>query len=208
MKPIILASSIADSGPHIVKNFLAKSSSCLFIMTAAEVESGDKEWLDNDRLGLSNTGLRVEDYSITGKSRVQIAEKIRQFDVIHVNGGNSFYLLHQMRRCGFKEILNEFVPSKKIYIGSSAGAIVAGPDIEPARKIEDTYKAPELTSTLALGLVDVCVLPHWGSDIFKELYMQHPLEHIYQKGYRLILLNDDQYVVWQEGKFSIEDIHE
>lgn len=206
MKPILLASSIADSGPDVVKKYLKPGMTCLFINTAGEIETGDKQWQINDRQGLVDGGLKVDEYTLSGKSRVQVAETLNKYDIVHVNGGNSFYLLQQMRKCGFDEIIRDYVSKKIVYLGSSAGSIVAGPDIQTVHHMDKMALAPELKDTIGLGLVNVCIMPHWGSDDFKDKFLNHRLEYIYRKGFRIILLNDDQYLVGLGGKFTIESI--
>jgi dipeptidase E len=47
-----------------------------------------------------------------------------------------------------------------VYVGTSAGAILAGPDVEPAASPEGRREAPALDSTAALQLVPFSVLPH------------------------------------------------
>jgi dipeptidase E len=47
-----------------------------------------------------------------------------------------------------------------IYVGTSAGALLAGPDLAPAAAEDNRAAAPELESTRSLGLVDFTILPH------------------------------------------------
>src|SRR5262249_59915576 len=47
-----------------------------------------------------------------------------------------------------------------LYVGTSAGALVAGPDLAPAANLDNRREVPELESSRALGLVPFTVLPH------------------------------------------------
>ena len=50
----------------------------------------------------------------------------------------------------------------KLYIGESAGAIAACPDIRYSAEMDVPEKAPELTDYTGMGLVDFYVVPHRG----------------------------------------------
>jgi len=97
------------------------------------------------------------------------------------------------------------VNSGLIYGGASAGSIVAGPNIELAADIDDATKAPSLHSYKALNLTDVIVFPHWGSENFKEKYAVL-MKNTYKKGSKVVLLTDDQYLLVENDKYSIESI--
>ena len=56
-----------------------------------------------------------------------------------------------------------------IYIGTSAGSIIASPNIEFVSDMDDTKKAPELTDYSGLHLVDFYFLPHYLNFPFKEI---------------------------------------
>lgn len=55
-----------------------------------------------------------------------------------------------------------------VYIGESAGSVIASPDIGYVKYMDDQKAAPELKSTKALNLVEFYPLPHWGEEPFKE----------------------------------------
>jgi RimJ/RimL family protein N-acetyltransferase/peptidase E len=73
------------------------------------------------------------------------------FDVVAVSGGNPYTLLAAMR--GFT------LPPGVVYVGYSAGAIVAGPTLAPLR-LTSPFTPPDDLDLTGLGLCDVVVLPH------------------------------------------------
>lgn len=73
------------------------------------------------------------------------------FDVIAVSGGNPFVLLEALR--GFE------LPEGVVYVGYSAGAMVAGPTLEPLR-LTSPFSPPDDLDLTGLGLADVVILPH------------------------------------------------
>lgn len=207
MKRLFLASSIDCVASDIAKHIgQASNLKTVFISTAAEVETGDKQWFKDDRQGLVNAGFDLFDYTLTGKNLKQLETDLAQVDVIHVNGGNSFYLLLQARISGFDQFVKKAVNQGKIYLGSSAGSLVASPDISIAETIEAKAYEAELKTFEAFNLVDFIVLPHWGNKHFKDLYLNHRLDTAYKKGNKLILLNDDQYVEVKDDWYQIVDV--
>jgi hypothetical protein len=66
------------------------------------------------------------------------------YDAVYLEGGNTFYLLHQLRAHGLDQALDEFARAGRPLYGSGAGAIVLGYDISSAEHVDDN----------ALGLAD------------------------------------------------------
>ncbi|MEO8582091.1 MAG: Type 1 glutamine amidotransferase-like domain-containing protein [Patescibacteria group bacterium] len=176
-----------------------------FIPTAAEVEKGSLQWLKDDRQALVDVGYQVTDFTLTGKNQSEVKAVLDQTDFVFVSGGNTFFLLQEMRKSGFASLIQEFVNNGLIYGGSSAGSIVAGPDISLATELDDPLLAPELKEYKGLGLTDVVVFPHWGSEHFQKRY-EKVMKSAYKKGLKIILLTDDQYVLVSDHHYTIESI--
>jgi len=210
MKRLYLASSIDLTAKSIAKDIGKdpRKLKLVFISTAAEVEKGDMDWLKNDRNGLINAGFDLFEYTITNKSPKDIKEDLKNVDIVHVNGGNTFYLLLQARKSGFDKWIRKAVNSGKIYIGSSAGSIIASPNIEISRKIETKIYKKELKTFKGFQLVDFIILPHWGSELCKDLYLKQRLDIAYKPENKIILLNDYQYVKVEDEKYRIIDIRD
>ena len=63
-----------------------------------------------------------------------IITALRQSNILYVAGGNTFYLQHHLLRSLFWPIFKDHIAtaSNFVYVGASAGAIVAGNSIETA----------------------------------------------------------------------------
>lgn len=214
MKRLYLAASIDRTGPAIAKDIeeatvkKAQELKMAFISTAAEGSIGsDKSWLDNDRNGLVKGGFNLFDYTITDKTPSQIETDLKDCDVIHVNGGNSYYLLYQMRQSGFdKWIKKEVESGRKIYTASSAGGVVISPNIESIRLPEYEEDARKLGTFEGIGLVDFLLYPHWGSKNFKSKYFDHRLKLAYKPENKIILLNNWQYIKVEDDMYKIKEV--
>ena len=48
-----------------------------------------------------NAGFDLFDYTITNKNFNDFEQDLKDIDIIHLNGGNAFYLLLQSKKSGF-----------------------------------------------------------------------------------------------------------
>ncbi len=204
---IFLTSSIHAVAHDIARKLdLSKANKLVFIDTASEAkgEREDLEWQKIDRQKLVDAGFVVSDYSITGKSRSELETNLSSFDYIYLSGGDTFYLLQQSQKSGFVSLIREFIQEKgKVYIGTSAGSIIAGPKLLEYHKMEGVI----LEDRKAYDLVNFTTVPHWGSEDFKEKYLGGRIADIYREDQvPLILLTDDQYVHVRNGIIEIIDI--
>jgi len=209
MSQLILTSSAAHTGEHIADSLDKPASEykLLFIDTAAETEKGSKQWLKNDRDGLVKGGFQIKDFTITGKIKKQVEEAINSVDIVFVNGGNTFYLLDKMRKVGFESLIRDYLKKDGIYASSSAGSIVAGPNIELARELEDLDNYLNSISTKGLDLVNFTMMPHWGSGSFKRKYPKDFLKISYTEDYPILLLSDYQYINVKDGNMEIKQVN-
>lgn len=169
----------------------------LFIPTAAMVEhSAEPDYVTSARDKFLELGFQVTDFDLRGKSKEDTAEALSQADIVFVGGGNTFYLLQEMRRTDFQSALEKELARGAIYAGSSAGSCVAGPDIGPIGLMDDPAAAPELKSTKGLGLVDFLVIPHYKRSDYGTLADQ-VLEK-YGKDASMKPISDNQ-ALWVEG---------
>lgn len=207
MKRLFLTSSNASVMNHLVTNIpdFKKGMRCVFIPTAAEVEQGDRSWLDDDRRSLLEVGFSVLDFSVTGKNESEVVAALDQADAVMVSGGNTYFLLQELIRSQAINHIRRRVEAGMLYMGCSAGSIVAGPTIGNVGDLDDKSLAPDLTTDSCLGLTDVIVFPHWGSPFFERRYEQC-MRNAYHTGYRVVLLTDDQYLHVCDDWYRIESV--
>ena len=206
MRELFLTSSVHAVAHDIAKRVdLENRRALVFIDTAAEVERGDKTWLKDERQALVDAGFTVSDYSITDKSHEQLEDDLCNYDVLYLSGGNTAYLLYQSQKTGFLSLVKELVGNRdKIYIGTSAGSIIAGPRLSDY----DSDERPELENRECYGFVNVTIAPHWGSEHFRERYLGKRLKAVYNKDQvTLLLLTDYQYVHVRDDQMSVIDTH-
>lgn len=115
--------------------------------------------------------------------------------MIFVEGGNTFFLLQELKRTGADQMLIREVNLGKMYIGESAGAIVACPDIGYSTVMDAPEKAPDLSDYSALSLVDFYAVPHLGNREMGAAAAE--IVRKYGQEIELKVLTDDQAVFVQ-----------
>ncbi len=198
MKKIFLTSIAGDVMNDIVKYLPKdpKETKLAFIITASEVYTGDLWWLKKDKDKLIELGFNITEFTITGLTKSKIEEKLNNIDIIFVVGGNQLYLLDQAIKTGFDQIILEKSKQNLIYIGSSAGSMILGKNIDISCTKEEISSVPDLKSN-GIGLVDLTIVPHFGNPKYKQFYSQF-FEKFYDTDTKLTLLRDNQYLFIQD----------
>lgn len=87
------------------------------------------------------------------------------FDVIYVCGGNTFVILKKMKELGLDEYIIKQVENGSVYIGVSAGSIIAGPSIEIAGwGVDADINEVGINDLQGLKFTDVSVFVHYEID--------------------------------------------
>ncbi len=205
MKRLFLASFAAYTLDKLIDNFnlTPKNLHLAFIPTAADPYPPEKKgFVKEERDALVQKGFKVRDVDINRKTKDKLEKELKDIDVVFVGGGNTFYLLEKTRESGFDEIVTRLVDKGVVYIGSSAGSVLAGPDIEPVSSLDDPEKAPNLASTKGLGLVDFVVVPHLENEKF-DAEAKEILSKYKDYKHKLIPISDQQSVVVEGNKYDI-----
>ncbi len=169
MEKMLLTSSFADVASLFVKftDGECKGKTITFIPTASLPEEVTF-YVAAGKEALEKYGVVVDELEISTASKEDIAAKLQHNDYIYVSGGNTFFLLQELKRTGADKIIIEQIKSGKPYIGESAGSILLSRNIEYVTEIDNPAEAPNLDSFLSLGLVDFYPLPHHTNAPFKE----------------------------------------
>jgi dipeptidase E len=182
-----------------------------FITTPIEGDSDqdDLSWVAEDHAGLQNNGFVTFDYTITGKNLADIRRDLAGIDVLYISGGNEFYLREKSNESGFETFVREFCGGGGIYIGTSAGSIIAGTDMAALKELSDQSALRAPLDPRGFGLVPYTILPHWGSEYFRERWLSPASFGVmYQPGTSLVALNNFQYIEVVGSQSQLVDIRE
>lgn len=135
-----------------------------FIPTASVVED-DRSFMIEARKELEDMDIPAENITDLELDHVVTVEELRDYDVVFVDGGNTFYLLQKVQESKFDVALKKYLDQDLgVYVGVSAGTVLAGPDIEFVKPWDDKGKAAELKSTKGLGYTKEAYSPHYKDD--------------------------------------------
>lgn len=151
----------------IGKDFI--DTKLVFIPTAANMEAGDKWWLIQDLSKCKELGFgEVDIVDIAAVPRDIWQKRLEKADVIMVGGGNTSYLMDQIRRSGLAEALPELLRTR-VYVGISAGSMVMASKLKE-KEMQRLYEEPIVDDSTndGLGFVDFLVVPHMNSPHFSR----------------------------------------
>lgn len=203
---LLLASSAGSFAKYLSDKIseMGKDKSVLrttFITTAANTYN-EKPWMEEDIAKFVQADFRVQRLDIASETEGQGKQILSETDICIVGGGNTIYLLEEIINKNLQAYFAKRVSKGMIYVGSSAGAVIASPNISLEKHFEDRKNPPKLESYDALNLCNFHVLPHWGSEHFKKEYLEM-LPSGYEQNLPLITLTDNQAAEVFDGRMEI-----
>ncbi|MFG2243904.1 Type 1 glutamine amidotransferase-like domain-containing protein [Spirillospora sp. NPDC048823] len=146
---------------------------------------------------LHNEGMTVDRLDVEHADPSAVERALRSADLVFVTGGYAIFLLQHVHRTHVDRTVRRAVTSgRTAYVGISAGAALAGPDLRFFRDVEDPG---QVASTTGLGLVPFTVLPHRN----RGNADRHDRRHGRQA--RFISINDDQAVTVHGSSWKIQE---
>jgi dipeptidase E len=129
----------------------------------------------------------------------ELPERLDGLDLVWALGGNAFVLARAMTQAGFRDALQEQQHRPEFtYGGYSAGACVAGPDLQGIDLIDDPTVLPEgypsTTAPECLCLVPYRIVPHWRSEHRDAESAERATAHLTERGLSHHCLRDGQAV--------------
>lgn len=199
MKTLLLTSAGTDVKEEILK-ILPKPAHKLklaYIITASKVES-DTSYVQKDGKNLEEMGFQVEEIDIEGKNEEELRSELSKFDIIFVQGGNTFYLLKTIKESGFDKVIKDLINEGKIYIGVSAGTIICSPTIESSGWKGGDRNTVGLTDLTSLGSVPFNIFVH-----YEPKYDQIIKAGASKSKYPTRILNNNQAFLVQGDKITL-----
>ena len=167
-----------------------------FIGTAGETYV-DPKFVERSRQCLRAMDINLVEIDVSNDSRKESISLLESVDGVYVAGGNSFYLLRQLKNKGLDAYISDRVRNGLPYFGESAGAVILAKSIEPAKAIDSPEDAPGLTDYRGLGLVDFFPLPHVGHEKYHELFAKFVTDN--ESQISIVQYTDNQAIVTRNG---------
>jgi len=189
--------------PEVTKDFIEllnkdpKSARLVFVPNAADHEP-DKLYVEEDKKRLASLGFDFKTVDLKNENQISLDEKFNNADIVFVEGGNTFYLLDLVKKSGFDKSVKKFLERGGVYVGVSAGSIIAGPNIEPAGWKYADKNIVGLNDLAAMGLVSFAIAPHIDNSNIEEVKREAA-----KVCYPVIALADEQAVLVDGNRVEI-----
>ena len=203
MKTLFLTSYLAGTIEKLV-NLLQKEQSgeknILFIPTAGNVEEYTG-YIDEGQAALQQYGFKLDVLDIANTDLQQCHTAFLNATIICLSGGNTFYLLQELKRKKLDQLLVQKIAQGCFYIGESAGAMILAANIEYNKIMDDSSLASELNNYTALNIIDFYPLPHYIEEPFVESVQQTYAK--YKNNLPLVPINNQQAIIVRDNTYSI-----
>lgn len=181
-----------------------EDTTVVFIPTASNVETGDKDWIINDLLNLKKLNFKsIEITDISAVDEKIWKPSIEGADVLFFEGGNTYHLMEWLDKSGLAKMLPKLLKDK-VYVGVSAGSMVTNKDL--ALKLSQIVYGEDLDKDYemaGLNYVDFYFLPHLNSEYFvnlREDFVRNTVKNMSEKIY---VLDDDSALKVVDGKVEV-----
>lgn len=157
----------------------------LFVTTAANTSVEDKTWLTENLFEFTSRKPASFDLlDIAGLPHVLWKKHFEAADVICVGGGDEAYLSRIFVEQGVKDFLSGF-GDEKVYMGISAGSIVAGVFLPKGLNIELYGEECESDDGVGMGFCDFVFVPHLNSPYFPRVTTEilETMLHRFESGF-------------------------
>ena len=169
----------------------SEDTSVVFIPTASNITAGRKGWVVDDLVNLKKLNFKsVEITDISAVEEHVWKPILERADVLYFEGGDNYYLMSWLNKSGLSKMLPTLLKDK-VYVGASAGSMVAGPDLA-LKFLQEIYgeNLDETEDMKGLCLVDFYFLPHLNSEWFKKVRKEN-IEKLAQDVSSTIYVLDD-----------------
>ena len=175
-----------------------KGKNVALIPTASNGEDGWESWKIKESGTwnfIHSTDAKVEDIILEDFRNDSVIKKLEGKDIIWVMGGMAGYLSYWIRRCGIDRHITRLLNSGTLYVGSSAGAMVAGQTLQISNwKSMDGERGAE--GIKPMGLVDFDIFPHFLDEYLPEIKKRYT-------GNKIYLLKDGEEIMVEDGKVTV-----
>lgn len=194
-----------DTLAHM-KNFVGgfEGKRILYIPTAANgMVYG--QWKTGGSINVVQTlGAQVDVVELENSVYEDVISPLKKADIVWIAGGMVGYLLYWMRRTHFDKALLEVLDKGISYVGSSAGSMILGKNMEIVEwpMVDAEYGAGIIPG---LGLLDFEIYPHFEEELKPEIEKNWNSGKLYLlKNGEAVTVVDDKVTVLGEERVIIK----
>ncbi len=165
-------------------------------------DDGREEKLLKEFNDLISIGLLPEEIDLRKyfNKEEELEDKLKEFGLLWVRGGNVFILSRAFRKSGFDTILEKMLKEDSIvYAGYSAAVYVVSPTLRGAELVDDPEIVPEgYTKEFnwdCLGLISYSIAVHYKSDHPESALIDKEVEYYEQNNMPYKTLRDGEVII-------------
>lgn len=194
---LFLCSHFSSVGSFLKEQIMGKK--VLFIPTAS-IHEDYTGYVGSARKLFKKLDAKLIECDISNEKIPNIKEFLEDSDVIYFTGGNSFFLIDQLRKTGVDVFLKQELKKGKLFVGESAGAIVCAPTISYIEIMDSIPVDYSQSDYKGLNIIDFYVLSHYLTAPFKKI-----TEQIMEKYSNLDIkaINNSQAIIIKDGKREV-----
>lgn len=169
-----------------------------YIPTAANGEDGWESW--KTKKGgtwelVNNLYANVKTVVLENYGNNSVIKELMGNDIVWFAGGMAGYLLYWIQRCKIDLNVDKILSGQTLYVGSSAGAMVAGQTIQISNWLDvDGERGSE--NFKPMGLVDFDIFPHFKDEYLAEIKKKYT-------GPKIYLLKDGEEIIVEDDKVEV-----
>lgn len=199
------SSSAVSSKVISLLPFKPNDRTICYIRSAAFPDGNVPASLNTEMETLANLGFKVKSIDLAILEPEDLEEAFSECDLFWVCGGNTLYLLQEVRRSGFDNFVTNKILEGIPYVGSSAGSIILGPDVEFERFACAITEAPNLTSYEGLNIFPFSTYVHfdkpWAKEVYKDI-----LKFSLDNSKSFVTLHDNQFIYVNGEHWQMIDV--
>lgn len=207
---IILASQgfTTDEMEKEVSNIVGKSAKEINIAIINEAVVGisgekSKRWLIKELANIEkHIGGKIDFVNFRAYSKKEIKDRLLNSDLIYLVGGKQFEYSKLFNETDTIEIIND-IASQKVIMGTSAGSIVLGTQIQSPEFWNNRYNI-EISNIKysELNLVPFNIIPHYLRDDHKQWTKKFLEENLKSNPFPVYAIQDTQAVAYIDGEIK------
>lgn len=127
------------------------------IITTASPRKELNQYAIQAKVDLKELGIEQVSFLDVEKESI---DPLRDADIIYINGGNPFVLLHFLRESGADRLIQMRAKGDCLIVGVSAGSVVLGSSIRIVEWFSPSLNTVELKGFAGLQLFNSSIFPH------------------------------------------------
>lgn len=169
----------------------------------AKPETSCKRWMIKELARIEKyIGGVIDFVNLRAYDKTEIKRRLQNADMMYIVGGKNFILPDLFQETEFDDVLKEFA-KEKVIMGTSAGAIVLGKQIQSDAYWQARYNVTnQEIKTKTLGLVDFNIVPHYKREDHKQWDRDFLKRTLSDNSFNVYAVTDEQAVIYENGKIS------